>query len=76
VSDLRGSGAIEEDAAGVMLIYPDKDDMQRRTADGTVCVQVKSWLRLGKNRFGLQGTDLALLHQKTLTRFVPYQEED
>jgi replicative DNA helicase len=30
VADLRGSGAIEEDAAGVFLLFEDRDDARRR----------------------------------------------
>lgn len=69
VSDLRGSGAIEEDAAAVMLIYPDKEDMNRALLQQTFSHSVKSWLKLGKNRYGEQGAYLPLLHQKWATRF-------
>jgi len=70
VSDLRGSGAIEEDAAAVMLLYEDKDDRERALLDGTYPLgPVKSILRLGKNRYGMQGAYLELRHQKTYTRF-------
>lgn len=69
VSDLRGSGAIEEDAAAVMLIYPDKDDMKNRLLQQTFSHSVKTWLKLGKNRYGEQGAFLPLLHSKWATRF-------
>lgn len=70
VSDLRGSGAIEEDAAAVMLLYADKDDRERTLRAGTFAKgPVKTWLKLGKNRYGLAGCQLELLHFKRFTRF-------
>ncbi len=70
VSDLRGSGAIEEDAAACMLIYEDKDDRARTLQAGMYAVgPVKTWLKLGKNRYGLQGMYLPLFHSKKYTRF-------
>lgn len=70
VSDLRGSGAIEEDAAGVFLLYEDAQDRDRALADQTYPTgPVKSWLKLGKNRYGMQGWQLALMHSKSHTRF-------
>lgn len=70
VSDLRGSGAIEEDAAAVMLLYDDKEDRERHMAQQTYDVgPVKTWLKLGKNRFGPAGAGLPLLHFKRTTRF-------
>jgi replicative DNA helicase len=75
VSDLRGSGAIEEDAAAVMLLYEDKADRERALADMTyVRGPVKSWLKIGKNRYGLQGAYMALAHYKNWTRFDPPEE--
>jgi replicative DNA helicase len=69
-NDLRGSGAIEEDAAAVMLLYPDKDDRERTIKDGSFAVgPVKTWLKLAKNRYGLQGSYLPLPHHKSTTRF-------
>jgi replicative DNA helicase len=73
VSDLRGSGAIEEDAAAVFLLFEDKEDTKnalaidggRRYAQGPL----KTYLKVGKNRYGMQGVYLALLHFKSLTRF-------
>ena len=63
------SGAIEEDAA-CMLIYEDKDDRARTLQAGTyACGPVKTWLKLGKNRYGLQGLYLPLFHAKKYTRF-------
>jgi replicative DNA helicase len=70
VSDLRGSGAIEEDAAACLLIYEDKEDRARALQAGTYAVgPVKTWLKLGKNRYGLQGMYLPLYHEKKSTRF-------
>jgi replicative DNA helicase len=47
VSDLRGSGAIEEDAAAVMLLYPDREDAQRCMESGLFARgPVKTWLKL------------------------------
>ncbi|MFH1111020.1 MAG: DnaB-like helicase C-terminal domain-containing protein, partial [Planctomycetota bacterium] len=70
VSDLRGSGAIEEDAAAVFLLYPDKEDVERTLASSTFAKgPVKTWLKLGKNRYGLTGLYLELSHFKRFTRF-------
>lgn len=70
VSDLRGSGAIEEDAAAVFLLYPDRDDATRAMTDRTYTRgPVKTWLKVGKNRYGLSGSYLPLFHWKTHTRF-------
>jgi replicative DNA helicase len=70
VSDLRGSGAIEEDAAACMLIYEDKEDRARTLQAETYAIgPVKTWLKLGKNHYGLQGMYLPLFHAKKYTRF-------
>jgi hypothetical protein len=37
---------------------------------------VKTWLKLGKNRYGLTGLQLELLHFKRFTRFDPVMKED
>jgi len=75
VSDLRGSGAIEEDAAGVMLLYEDKEDRTLAISqnDGYRYTRgpVKCFLKLGKNRYGEQGRCFELQHFKTTTRFEP-----
>jgi replicative DNA helicase len=74
-SDLRGTGAIEEDAAAVMLLYPDSEHREECIARNTFDTgPVKSWLKLGKNRFGTTGTYLPLWHFKTCTRFDPYTD--
>lgn len=73
VSDLRGSGAIEEDAAGVLLLYYDAEDFKAAKVDPSgerlKKGPIKSWLKLGKNRYGPQGTYTALNHYKAITRF-------
>jgi replicative DNA helicase len=70
VSDLRGSGAIEEDAAACVLVYEDREDSTRAKQSGTYASgPVKTWLKLGKNRYGLQGMYLPVLHSKKFTRF-------
>ncbi len=73
VSDLRGSGAIEEDAAGVFLLYEDSLDAdEARKVDRGVRYAkgpLKTWLKIGKNRYGMQGTYVGLLHFKDCTRF-------
>jgi KaiC/GvpD/RAD55 family RecA-like ATPase len=70
VSDLRGSGAIEEDAAAVFLLYADAKDVERTLENSTFTKgPVKTWLKLGKNRYGLTGLYLELLHFKRFTRF-------
>ena len=70
VHDLRGSGAIEEDAAAVLLLYPDKSDADRAVKDGSFPRgPVKTWLKVGKNRYGIQGGFIPLTHWKRYTRF-------
>lgn len=70
MDDIRGSGAIEEDAAGVIMIYHDKEDAQQAKAMNRYEKgPVKTWLKLAKARFGSSGLYLPLLHQKCYTRF-------
>jgi replicative DNA helicase len=80
VSDLRGSGAIEEDAAGVFLLFEDHADAQAALseADGRRYTKgpVKSFLKVAKNRYGEQGRCLALEHYKGQTRFESAGTED
>jgi replicative DNA helicase len=78
ISDLRGSGALEEDAAAVMLLYEDPEDADAaqnegegmRYADGPL----KTFLKLAKNRYGQKGRYFMLQHTKTCTRFDPYED--
>ena len=73
VSDLRGSGALEEDAAVVMLLYYDGEDFADAKSDPTgermKRGPIKTWLKLAKNRYGVSGTYEALNHHKSITRF-------
>lgn len=72
VSDLRGSGAIEEDAAGVMLLYEDKQDRDLAISEGGhryTRGPLKCYLKIGKNRYGEQGRCFELTHSKEFTRF-------
>jgi replicative DNA helicase len=80
VSDLRGSGAIEEDAAGIFLLFEDHTDAQAALSEGDgrrfTKGPVKSFLKIGKNRYGDQGRCLALMHYKGQTRFEAAGAED
>jgi KaiC/GvpD/RAD55 family RecA-like ATPase len=72
VSDIRGSGAWEEDAAGILLLYPDTEDLAAAKAEGNErasCGPVKSWLKVGKARYGIENVYQELLHFKSFTRF-------
>ena len=70
LSDLRDSGALEEDMAGVMLIYPDEQDIKQAIIEGRLEKgPVKNWLKLAKNRFGSSGLYMPLVHFKRFTRF-------
>jgi len=73
VADLRGSGAIEEDAAGVFLLFEDRDDAEaaRSVDDGRRYTKgpVRAFLKIGKNRYGEQGRCIPLWHFKGETRF-------
>ena len=47
-----------------------EEDLERTKLNGTFSRgPVMTWLKLGKNRFGLQDTYLPLFHQKNYTRF-------
>lgn len=75
-SDLRGSGAIEEDAAGVMLLYYDKQDKaDALTAGRFERGPVNAFLKLEKNRFGAGMVYQPLIHWKTLTRFDVMEDD-
>jgi KaiC/GvpD/RAD55 family RecA-like ATPase len=79
LSDIRGSGAIEEDAAGIFLLYYDPEDFKQAKSDAEGLRlkrgPIKAWLKLGKNRFGASGTYQALNHWKALTRFDVFGED-
>jgi KaiC/GvpD/RAD55 family RecA-like ATPase len=78
IDDCRGTGAIEEDLAGLMLLYEDREDAMRCKATGHYDKgPVKTWLKLGKARFGSSGLYLPLHHRKAFTRFdlVGYDDE-
>jgi replicative DNA helicase len=73
VADLRGSGALEEDAATVMLLYEDVKDAADAKVEGDGSRYTKgptlAYLKLGKNRYGEQGRSFQLIHTKYATRF-------
>ena len=79
VADLRGSGAIEEDAAGVFPLFEHREDAEAaRSVDGESRYTkgpARSFLKIGKNRYGEQGRCLALSHHKAQTRFEIAGEE-
>ncbi|MFZ1008645.1 MAG: DnaB-like helicase C-terminal domain-containing protein [Candidatus Sulfotelmatobacter sp.] len=69
-SDLRGSGALEEDACAVMMLFPDAADKKRAETDGSFSwCDLKAWLKLAKNRYGMSGMMVPLKHSKQFTRF-------
>jgi replicative DNA helicase len=73
VADLRGSGAIEEDAAAVMLLFEDHEDKIaaiNEPGDRYTKGPVKCILKVGKNRYGQQGGRTVYFnHHKTTTQF-------
>jgi KaiC/GvpD/RAD55 family RecA-like ATPase len=82
VADLRDSGAIEEDAAGVWLLFEDQKDSEAamtEALDGKTRYMsgpVNTWLKIGKNRYGIQGAYLPLKHYKSQTRFEAQENGD
>lgn len=85
MTDLRGSGALEEDAAAVMLLYHDAADMKQAASEDAAMANprsrlskgpLKAWLKLAKNRFGQSPTYLELIHWKNYTRFDSTDERD
>lgn len=79
-SDLRGSGAIEEDAAAVLLLYESAEDRTaaKSEGDGSRYTKgpVKCVLKIGKNRYGEQGRCFELQHYKSCTRFDMASESE
>ena len=74
--DLRASGALEEDAAAVMLLYPDQKDAKEAAGSNRIMKgPVKAWLRLDLNRYGWAGMKLPLWHNKRFTRFDLAEED-
>ena len=69
LSDLRESGAIEQDADLVVFLWRDNERGEDQDADGEV---VK--LRLAKHRNGPTG-EVDLWFKKSQTRFVSYASE-
>jgi replicative DNA helicase len=70
LSDLRESGAIEQDADLVLFLYREKDKpAEEQDADGEIIN-----LKLAKHRNGPTG-DLQLWFKKRQTRFVSYAGE-
>ena len=56
-------------------------DAARLEADGTGKTRyttgpVRTWLKIGKNRYGVQGAYLMLKHYKSETRFQTPEEEE
>ena len=64
LSDLRDSGAIEQDADTVILLY--RDDYYQDDVDPELDVEAS--IRLAKNRNGQTG-EIKLIFQKKITRF-------
>jgi KaiC/GvpD/RAD55 family RecA-like ATPase len=76
ISDIRGSGAIEEDMAAVGIIYEDSEDAKQAKSEEATRQSrrytkgpLKVWLKLPKSRFGSSGLYLPLMHNKAFTRF-------
>ena len=73
--DLRGSGAIEEDLAGCIMVYPDRDDLKVAEAQGRLeSGPIKFWAKLAKNRYGESPVYSCLNFFKYCTRFDLYDE--
>jgi len=74
-SDLRDTGAIEEDAAALFLLFEDREDAELSKTEAIegkaryTTGPVQTWLKVAKNRYGAQGWYLKLQHHKTETRF-------
>jgi replicative DNA helicase len=75
-ADLRDTGALEEDAAGVWLMFEDSHDAEAAKTDARghkrtryMIGPVKTLLKVAKNRYGIQGAYVGLNHYKSETRF-------
>ena len=70
----RGGVFLDSARPAVFLLFDDREDVQaaRSTDDGRRYTKgpVKTWLKIGKNRYGEQGRCIALWHYKSETRFV------
>lgn len=77
VTDLRDGG--EEDPAGIFLIYEDKLDVEaakkfdggRRYSHGPF----KTWLKVGKNRYGIGDCYVPMMYHKSECRFEAIGEQ-
>lgn len=77
VTDLRATGAWEEDSAAILLLYHDQKHSEELKARGELGRgPIKSWLKVGANRFGEDGAYIELTHWKTFTRFESNDERD
>jgi KaiC/GvpD/RAD55 family RecA-like ATPase len=77
ITDLRASGALEEDAAWIGLLYHDVDDAKAAKLNGRSSKgPVKAWLKSGKNRFGPSPVYMAMSHLKKYTQFLYTPEHD
>lgn len=83
IDDARGSGAIEEDLAGALLLFADAKDAKaakdEQLAGGYTRLSkgpVKTWGKLGKARYGVENTYMAFDHWKRWARFDLQGEVD
>jgi replicative DNA helicase len=76
---VHNSGAIEEDAAAVLLLYEDTEDRKlAKEQDDSRYTKgpVKCILKVGKNRYGEQVRCFEFQHYKACTRFDLIAEEE
>ncbi len=71
LSDLRDSGAIEQDADLVMMLY--REDYYSRHENNDL-TNSKADIRIAKNRNGATGT-ISLTFQREITRFRDFGHE-
>jgi hypothetical protein len=66
----------------VLLLFEDSEDAKAALTDVSdgktrhMTGPVKTWLKIAKNRYGVQGAYLPLKHYKSETRFQTPEEED